>query len=157
MESRSNNARSGIVGGLYYGDDQFFQYLEGEEEKVRNLYDRIARDGRHRNIITLLEEPIDVRTFTNWSMKYVPLSSDVNRFLDNQGMDAFRPSEFNRSQCEEMITLIRNTSQEARVVPQDGERNNRNRQSVVPKGILVGLIAAAVCLVAAMAYVGTML
>lgn len=157
MESRNNNARSEIVGGLYYGDDQFFQYLEGEEEAVRNLYERIARDGRHRDIITLLEEPIDARTFTNWSMKYVPLSSDVNRFLDKQGMDAFRPSEFNRSQCEEMITLIRNSSDEGRVVAQDRARNNRNRQSVIPKGILVGLIAAAVGLVGAMAYVGTML
>jgi hypothetical protein len=157
MESRNNNARSEIVGGLYYGDDQFFQYLEGEEEAVRNLYERIARDGRHRDIITLLEEPIDARTFTNWSMKYVPLSSDVNRFLDKQGMDAFRPSEFNRSQCEEMINLIRNSSEDGRVVSQDSVRTNRNRQSVIPRGILVGLIAAAVCLVGAMAYVGTML
>ncbi|MEP1217270.1 MAG: BLUF domain-containing protein [Marinobacter sp.] len=157
MESRRNNARREIVGGLYYGDDQFFQYLEGEEEAVRNLYDRIASDGRHRNIITLLEEPIDARTFTNWSMKYVPLSSDVNLFLDEQGMSKFRPSGFNRGQCEEMITLIRNSSQDGRVVSHDGERSNRNRQSVIPKGILAGLIAAAICLVGAMAYVGTML
>lgn len=157
MASRRNNAKSEIVGGLYYGDDRFFQYLEGEEEAVRQLYDRIARDDRHHNVVTLLEEPIEARTFTNWSMKYVPLSSDVNRFLDNQGMDAFRPSEFNRSQCEEMITLVRNSSQDGRVVCHDGGRNNRNKQSVIPKGILVGLIAATVCLVGAMAYVSTML
>lgn len=31
MASRTNNAKSDIVGGLYYGDDRFFQYLEGEE------------------------------------------------------------------------------------------------------------------------------
>lgn len=157
MESRRNNAKNEIVGGLYYGDDQFFQYLEGEEEAVGRLYDRIARDERHRNVVILLEEPIKQRTFTNWSMKYVPLSSDVNRFLDSQGMDTFRPSEFNRSQCEEMVTLIRNSSQEGRVVSHDGVRNDRNKQSVIPKGILVGLIAAGICLVGAMAYVSTML
>lgn len=157
IASRRNNAKSEIVGGLYYGDDRFFQYLEGEEEAVRELYDRIARDDRHRNVMTLLEEPIKARTFTNWSMKYVPLSSDVNRFLDSQGMEAFIPSEFNRNQCEEMIKLIRDSSQDGRVVSHDGVRSNRNRQSVIPKGIRFGLIVAALGLVGAMVYVSTML
>ncbi|MGM0773878.1 MAG: BLUF domain-containing protein [Pseudomonadota bacterium] len=157
MASRRNNAKSEIVGGLYYGDNRFFQYLEGQEEAVRKLYDRIARDDRHRNVTTLLEEPIKARTFTNWSMKYVPLSSDVNRFLDSHGMEAFNPLEFNRDQCEEMIRLIRDSSQEGRVVSHDGVRNDRNRQSVVPRGILVGLLVAALGLVGAMVYVSTML
>ncbi|NMT64568.1 BLUF domain-containing protein [Marinobacter orientalis] len=157
MVSRRNNAKSEIVGGLYYGDDHFFQYLEGEEEAVRELYDRIARDDRHHNISILLEEPIKNRTFTNWSMKYVPLSSDVNRFLDTEGMEAFVPSEFNRDQCEEMIRLIRDSSDSGRVVSHDGVRNRRNRESVIPGGILAGLIAAGVFLVGAMVYVGTML
>lgn len=157
MASRRNNAKSEIVGGLYYGDDRFFQYLEGEEDAVRNLYDRITTDDRHRNVITLLEEPIKARTFTNWSMKYVPLSSDVNRFLDSHGMNAFRPSDFNRSQCEEMVKLIRDSSQDGRVVSHDGARSQRNRQSVIPKGIRIGLIVAALGLVGAMVYVSTML
>lgn len=157
MASRRNNTKSDIVGGLYYGDDRFFQYLEGEEAAVHKLYDRIARDERHRHVITLLEEPIATRTFTNWSMKYVPLSSDVNRFLDSQGMDAFRPSGFNREQCEEMIRLIRDSSQDGRVVSHDGGRSHRNRQSVIAPGIRAGLIAAAIGLVGALIYVSTML
>lgn len=157
MASRRNNAKTEIVGGLYYGDDRFFQYLEGEEEAVHELYDRISRDDRHRNIITLLEEPIRARTFTNWSMKYVPLSSDVNRFLDRHGMEAFIPSEFNRDQCEEMIKLIRDSSQDGRVVSHDGVRKSRNQQSVIPRGIRIGLIVAGLGLLGAMVYVGTML
>ncbi|MCS5561518.1 MAG: BLUF domain-containing protein, partial [Marinobacter nauticus] len=27
MVSRRNNGRAGLVGGLYYGDNRFFQYL----------------------------------------------------------------------------------------------------------------------------------
>ncbi|MDL0432146.1 BLUF domain-containing protein [Marinobacter sp. TBZ242] len=157
MVSRRNNAKDKIVGGLYYGDDRFFQYLEGDEEAVRKLYDRISRDERHRNITILLEEPIEARTFTNWSMKYVPLSSDVNRFLDSQGMDAFRPSEFNRDQCEEMIRLIRDSSQDGRVVSHNGVRSARKKQTVIPGGILTGLIVAVVVVVGAMVYASTML
>ncbi|KPP99876.1 BLUF domain-containing protein [Marinobacter sp. HL-58] len=157
MESRRNNAKDEIVGGLYYGDNRFFQYLEGDEEAVHKLYERISRDKRHRNVITLLEEPITARSFTNWSMKYVPLSSDVNRFLDNNGMEAFIPSEFNRNQCEEMIRLIRDSSQDGRVVSHDGVSRSRNRPDVIPGGIRIGLIVAALGLVGAMIYVSTML
>lgn len=157
MESRRNNAKGEIVGGLYYGDNRFFQYLEGEEDAVRHLYERIARDNRHRNVITLLEEPLPARTFTNWSMKYVPLSSDVNRFLDKYEMDEFKPADFNRSQCEEMIKLIRDSSQEGRVVSHDGKRSGRGREAAIPKGIGIGLAVAAVGLVGAMIYASTML
>ena len=37
MTSLRNNPREGIVGGLYYGDGYFFQYLEGEGDAVRRL------------------------------------------------------------------------------------------------------------------------
>ena len=53
MTSRKNNAKDQLVGGLYYGNDRFFQYLEGEEDAVRRTYDRILKDDRHRNIVTV--------------------------------------------------------------------------------------------------------
>ena len=31
--SRRNNARRELTGGLYYGGDRFFQYLEGEKKR----------------------------------------------------------------------------------------------------------------------------
>lgn len=157
MASRSNNTKNDIVGGLYYGDDRFFQYLEGEEGAVRALYDRIAGDSRHRNVITLLEEPLEARTFANWSMKYVPLSSDVKGFLNRHGMKRFRPSDFTRDQCEEMIKLIRDSSQEGRVVSHDVAGSARPTPAALPKGLGVGLAVAAIGVVGAMIYASTML
>lgn len=156
MASRSNNAKNEIVGGLYYGDDRFFQYLEGEEEAVRTLYDRIAADSRHHNVTTLLEEPLKARTFANWSMKYVPLSSDVKGFLNRHGMKVFRPSDFTRDQCEEMIQLIRDSSQEGRVISHDVSGSARSAPSALPKGVGVGLAVAAIGVVGAMIYASTM-
>ena len=100
MTSRKNNARDQLVGGLYYGNDRFFQYLEGDEDAVRRTFDRILKDERHRNVVTLIEEPLTSRTFSNWSMKYVPLSRDVRNFLDEQGLESFEPSSFTSDQCE---------------------------------------------------------
>ncbi len=157
MTSRKNNAKSQTVGGLYYGDGFFFQYLEGEEDAVNSLYDRISRDDRHRNIKTLIHESLPARTFTNWSMKYVPLSSDVQNFLDKHGMDSFQPLNFNRSLCEEMIRLIRDSSEQGRVVNHDQLAASRKKGASGLNGIGTGLVVAALGLVGALVYASTMI
>ena len=157
MTSRVNNGKSKLVGGLYYGDNRFFQYLEGEEEEVLKTYQRIQQDNRHRNIITLIEEPLDSRTFSNWSMKYVPLSRDVRRFLDSNDLDSFNPASFSSDQCEEMIELIRNSSQDQKLVNYDGESMGRAKPQVLSGGLRIGLIVAVLGLGGALFFAGSML
>lgn len=157
MTSRKNNGKSQIVGGLYYGDGFFFQYLEGEQEAVSQLYDRIARDDRHQNVTTLVEEPLKERTFKNWSMKYVPLSSDVQNFLDRHGMDSFQPLNFNRALCEEMVQLIRDSSEQGRVVNHEELASSRKSGGSGIGGIGIGLAIAAIGLVGALIYASVIL
>lgn len=157
MTSRKNNAKSQIVGGLYYGNGCFFQYLEGEEQAVSELYDRIARDERHRNVTTLIKEPLAARTFSNWSMKYVPLSSDVQGFLDRHKMKSFQPLNFTRPLCDEMIQLIRDSSEQGRVVNHDELASSRKSKSSGVGAIGVGLAVAALGVVGALVYASTML
>lgn len=159
LTSRKNNARSNLVGGLYYGNNRFFQYLEGEEHEVRRTFERIKADDRHRAIITLIEEPIDERTFSDWSMKYVPLSVDVKKFLERHGLDRFNPQSFSAEQCEEMIQLIRDSKQDRKLVNYD-ETETVTTRSPAPEmspALRFGLIAAAVCLVGALVYAGSLL
>ncbi len=68
--SRRNNTADGITGMLLYKAGNFMQVLEGEEEAVRRLHDRIQRDPRHRGLITLLEQRTDERQFGSWSMGF---------------------------------------------------------------------------------------
>jgi hypothetical protein len=157
MTSRKNNGKREIVGGLYYGDGFFFQYLEGEEAAVNELYQRISRDDRHRNVKTLVHEPLTDRTFTNWSMKYVPLSSDVQAFLDRHGMQSFQPLKFDRALCDEMVQLIRDASEQGRVINQDQLAASRNKKKPAMGGIGIGLVIAALGIVGAMVYASTML
>jgi hypothetical protein len=157
MTSRRNNARGKLVGGLYYGNNRFFQYLEGEEEEVRKTYERILKDERHRNVVTLIEEPLAERTFTNWSMKYVPLSRDVQRFLESQGLQYFEPASFTSDQCEDMIELIRNSSHDQKLVNHDDTKTLRDTPQAFSPGLKAGLIAAALCLLGALFFAGSML
>ena len=157
MESRRNNADSQIVGGLYYGDGAFFQYLEGEEQAIKNLYQRISRDSRHKNVMTLIEEPVESRTFANWSMKYVPLSSDVTEFLRKHRMTQFAPSTFTKAACEDMIELIRRSSEQGRSVSHDGvAARSEKAQSSLSLLAILGVVAA-LGVAGALVYAGTML
>ncbi|MBE7158975.1 MAG: BLUF domain-containing protein [Rhodospirillales bacterium] len=72
--SRRNNARDGVTGMLLYRQGNFMQVLEGEEEKVRAVHERIQGDSRHRGLITLLQQPIEARQFGGWSMGFRNLS-----------------------------------------------------------------------------------
>jgi hypothetical protein len=73
-QSRTNNSRAGITGMLLYRGGRFFQVLEGDEADVRALIERIADDPRHTAMRTLFEEPIEHRTFADWTMGYEPIS-----------------------------------------------------------------------------------
>lgn len=157
MTSRRNNGRSKLVGGLYYGDNRFFQYLEGEEAAVKETYARILKDDRHRNVITLIEEPLAERTFSNWSMKYVPLSADVRRFLERHGLSRFDPAAFTSDQCDEMIQLIRESSQDQKLVNYDEARSAPSGAQAFSPGLKAGLIVAALSLLGALLFAGSML
>lgn len=69
-ECRERNARLGITGMLLYKDGNFMQVLEGEDQTVRDLAHDIERDRRHKNFTVLVEEPIDHREFSNWTMAF---------------------------------------------------------------------------------------
>ena len=73
--SRENNSRLQVTGLLLYKDGNFIQLLEGEQETVNQLYQKISRDDRHVNVTTLFDGPIETREFPNWSMGFNDLKS----------------------------------------------------------------------------------
>src|SRR6476660_6592104 len=71
MQSRRNNPRDGLVGGLYFANGWFFQCLEGPHGAISRLLVRLTGDARHTGVQVLDRTPIDARRFTRWAMKYV--------------------------------------------------------------------------------------
>ena len=64
-----NNGMTGITGVLFFEDGCFFQVLEGHHDIVQPLFARIKQDPRHKDVNVLLNEPIDQRAFSSWSME----------------------------------------------------------------------------------------
>lgn len=79
--SVQRNKRVGITGLLLFRDSCFMQVLEGEEQPVKALFDKISHDRRHRNVIPLLQEHINERCFPNSAMAFRDLSSPELREL----------------------------------------------------------------------------
>lgn len=77
--SRRNNSRDGVSGLLLYKDGNFMQAIEGEEDTIHRLHDKICRDTRHRGLLTLLEKPIVERQFPAWSMGFQDLAEPALR------------------------------------------------------------------------------
>jgi hypothetical protein len=72
--ARSHNEAAQVTGMLLYHQGSFMQVIEGPAEGVREIHQRIVEDGRHRGMITLLQEHIDARHFPKWSMGFRDLT-----------------------------------------------------------------------------------
>jgi Sensors of blue-light using FAD len=73
-KSTSNNPGVGITGVLCFSGDIFLQVLEGGRSQVSKLYNRIAQDPRHGDVVLLSYDEIDERSFAGWAMGQVNMS-----------------------------------------------------------------------------------
>jgi hypothetical protein len=73
-KSRTNNPSRGITGVLCCSGKIFLQVLEGGRAEVNALYNKIASDSRHSDVMVLCYEEIEERRFAHWSMGQVPLN-----------------------------------------------------------------------------------
>lgn len=77
--SQRNNQRLNITGVLLTYQGIFFQILEGEEDLIENLYEKILKDPRHHDILCLKnEEHITSRSFPDWSMQLIFLEENTD-------------------------------------------------------------------------------
>ncbi|MDD9978145.1 MAG: BLUF domain-containing protein [Boseongicola sp.] len=68
--SRTNNSANGVTGILVHKEPDFIQFLEGPEEVVMALYDKIKNDPRHGTIKTIDQGETKERIFPNWEMGF---------------------------------------------------------------------------------------
>lgn len=69
--TRNRNADLGITGCLFYFGRYFVQVLEGHIGDVDRVYGTIVSDTRHSNVIGLVDNIVQARAFSNWSLKFV--------------------------------------------------------------------------------------
>lgn len=77
LVSARNNQLNNITGVLFCLAGIFFQILEGDEEPIDEVYQKILDDDRHVDILCLkLEADIEERLFPDWSMKTINLDDN---------------------------------------------------------------------------------
>lgn len=72
-----NNAAAGVTGLLLFNGQNFLQLLEGEEDAVARLLDRVEDDPRHSGVVVVTSLAIETRSFPEWSMRLLRLSTSV--------------------------------------------------------------------------------
>jgi len=67
-----------VSGALLHQDGAFFQYFEGPEAGVAQVYSRIKQSRRHRGLNELVAAPVNQRHFSTWSMGFAePVASEL--------------------------------------------------------------------------------
>ena len=102
-KAKAYNHANGITGCLLYHEGEFIQYLEGNQIRVLNLFDKIKQDPRHHKVELLSYEEREKREFEQWDMAFENLYGEnehithlrllVSEFYDSKGPDNGRASK----------------------------------------------------------------
>ena len=96
--SRRNNHRDDVTGCLLFSGRYFAQVLEGSTDVTSGRLDQISADPRHVDFQLLVERPIALRDYGDWSMGYLhdlDLEDELEQLL-------MRPS----SSPERIVTVM---------------------------------------------------
>jgi FAD-dependent sensor of blue light len=111
--AREHNARQDISGMLLFEGNSFLQVPEGEGPAIDALLERIRNDRRHSRTVLLLREPIDKRSFADWTMGYTRVAlgelqdaTGVNDFFADQ--DSF--ADLDSAKVRKVLELFRSGS-----------------------------------------------
>ncbi len=100
-KAQCNNSQQLITGLLLYGNGRFMQLLEGDEQLIVKLYNKIAKDSRHKSLDLVVLRPAKKRIMGEWSMGLLNLETygldqeielreilfDAPRERRNEGLD----------------------------------------------------------------------
>ncbi len=86
--AKIRNKARGITGVLFYVDQRFVQFIEGENEQLKILLQEIYTDSRHKDVLVIIDEPVYEREFKDWNMDY--FNMDKNNSLNEANLSRFR-------------------------------------------------------------------
>ncbi len=83
--ARHLNALDGITGLLLFDGCRFLQIIEGAEDAIDNLVERLRMDPRHSAFEIRDERFVERRSFPDWSMELVRVSAGYGKATDEVG------------------------------------------------------------------------
>lgn len=87
----SRNKELGITGALWFKNGSFVQILEGKQDAVESLYERIAKDDRHECLQVVMTGNSSRRVFDSWYLAVGGVLNNETRFY--QDLDELKKSK----------------------------------------------------------------
>jgi blue light- and temperature-responsive anti-repressor len=69
-QARQRNREMSLTGILLYDRGHFFQWLEGPDERLGQVWQSIKRDPRHADVQIVGDMQIPIRLFGAWHMQF---------------------------------------------------------------------------------------
>lgn len=102
----TNNRETDITGLLMYNGLNFMQVLEGEQNDIEPLFEKISKDTRHVSVASILQGEADTRIFAPWSMLFKKVKPDT---ADEEHVPEVTMSEIMALDMPDNVrTIIRN-------------------------------------------------
>lgn len=104
-KSRKNNKALDVTGMLLYKGGNFLQVLEGPDQAVAEIYAKITKDPRHKDVAIISKTYVQAREFPEWEMAFVDM--DDPEIINKPGYSTFLQDELTANYFNENPTRAR--------------------------------------------------
>jgi hypothetical protein len=100
------NLIDNITGILCYGNGNFLQCVEGSEQALTNLKNRLLLDDRHKELKILDFSEIAKRRFASWSLRSITLERWMTKEPELKKLMPFKPDEWNANEWQKFLDIL---------------------------------------------------
>ncbi|MEM9103632.1 MAG: BLUF domain-containing protein [Pseudomonadota bacterium] len=105
MDSASRNQAINITGYLFYQEQVFYQYLEGENTVLEALMEKLRRDTRHKMLKSFEQQREQRRFPQSWMSMGWPVRRQCN-CAENALIEKMSMLDMNKENSEEQIEAV---------------------------------------------------
>ncbi|MGP5061884.1 BLUF domain-containing protein [Psychrobacter celer] len=106
------NQTDEITGILCYGNGYFLQCVEGSEQALTNLKNRLLADERHKDMEILDFSAIDERRFSSWSLRSITLERWMTKNAELKKFMPFKPYNWNADEWRRFLDILQHYYEE---------------------------------------------
>lgn len=100
------NQIDNITGILCYGNGYFLQCVEGSEQALTNLKNRLLVDDRHKELKILDFSEITKRRFASWSLRSITLERWMTKEPELKKLMPFKPYEWDSKEWQKFLDIL---------------------------------------------------
>ena len=100
------NQIDNVTGILCYGNGYFLQCVEGSEQALTNLKNRLLVDERHKELKILDFSGITKRRFAGWSLRSITLERWMTKEPELKKLMPFKPYEWDSKEWQKFLDVL---------------------------------------------------